>query len=85
MIEKEVNRIVNNLGGVLTVPSNHWKRLSRIMAVTIVLMLLLPACNPPVPISDAQLKVIAELCASKGLAVKIYNNLAVSTAECVRP
>lgn len=45
------------------------------------LALLLGACTPA-PISDAQLKMIAEQCAAKGYATRIFNSGLASRAEC---
>lgn len=48
----------------------------------VILALLLGACTPAEPISDAQLKMIVEQCVAKGYATRIINSGLVNRAEC---
>lgn len=52
--------------------------------VVVALMLLASGCSaPPPPVSDAQVKIVAEECAKRGMGVRVFNSPVVSRADCV--
>lgn len=44
---------------------------------------MLGACTPPTPLSDAQVKMVTEECAKHGKATFVFNSVLVSRAECI--
>ena len=50
--------------------------------ISFTLLTLLVGCSPPTPVSDAQVKLVAEQCAAMHKELQVLNTQSTSTATC---